>query len=139
MAAQANEFATIDFAAFSGADTVSPYESENGAGSTSAATLQPGTVTPNEANALIISGASGALSATFSINLGFTITDQNTGSPSSFASAMAYLIQTNAVAVNPTWTESPSGKLAVNIAVFKAAASSTGLLLERRRKALLAL
>jgi hypothetical protein len=52
---------------------------------------------------------------------------------------MAYLIQTNAVAVNPTWTESPSGKLAVNIAVFKAAASSTGLLLERRRKALLAL
>lgn len=116
---------SICVAAFSGADTTLPFDLQNGAGSASAASIQPGSITPGANNEILITGVGSGLIDPFSINGGFSIAQQSgNGGNTFFPSGLAYLIQTTAGAANPTWT-STSGpdQMASGIASFKAAAA----------------
>lgn len=119
-------FPGLVFSAFSGVDTASPFDVENG-NSAIASTNQAGTVTPSNANSLVISAAairqSGMLPT--SIDGGFTILDQG-GGVSGIAVGMAYLIQTSIAAADPTWTFSASNASSITSAVFKAASGGGG-------------
>lgn len=116
---------TICAASFSGVDTSSPFDLENGAGNASAASIQPGSITPSANNEIVITSVCSGLIDPFSINGGFSIAQQSgNGGNTFFPSGLAYLIQTSAAAANPTWT-STSGpdQMAAAIASFKAAAA----------------
>lgn len=100
----------------------SPFDQENGATGTTTSTIQPGSVTPGQDNELVVTGVThDAMGAAPSINSGFTISDAvlyDFGDH--YAGAMAYLIQTSAGAVNPTWTlPGSAGAAAATIATFK--------------------
>lgn len=119
-----NGFSSICVAGFSGTDTTSPFDVQNGAGGTSGATRQTGSITPSVDNELVIAGiGAGASGDPFSINVSFTIAQQDSGGASAFPSALAYIVQTSAAAVNPTWTLNASDQSGVSIASFKAAAA----------------
>lgn len=113
---------TIFVQAFSGAATSSPLDRHNSA-NTSGSTIQPGSVTPSVANELLVAVAqasSGGGQTLNSVSGGFTITDSGSGGPSSFASGLAYLIQTSAGTANPTFTFSAANTwLSAVIATFK--------------------
>lgn len=117
-----NFFGTISAAAFSGALQSGPFDQENGANNSSTTTLATGSVTPSVANELIIASPMCTNGRTFTIDSSFSITTQANGGASDFSGGIAYLIQTSASAVNPTWTQSGSAaQMAAAIATFKAA------------------
>lgn len=118
-----NVYATIYVQAFSNVSQSSTFDKENGASGTGTS-IQPGSVTPANNNALIISGLSFNQSSTMqAINSGFTRTSwKNFGSGNNYGGAMAYLIQTTAAAVNPTWSNYSGGDTeSAVIAVFNSA------------------
>lgn len=121
-----NSYPSIFVSAWSGAVT-SPFDAENGASSASASTLQPGSITPSENNELVITVVGSTVEGTtYSINGGFTITNQVDGADSlAYGGAMAYLIQTTAAAANPTWTLSGVRSCSAAIACFKDTPAST--------------
>lgn len=120
-----NTISTANFAAFSGAATVSPFDVENGA-INGPSPLQPGSITPS-ANGEVVLASIADFSGTASVDSGFTITDQAaTTGGQYFGCALAYLVQTSAAAVNPTWTVGGGG-YTLNIASFKAAAASSAI------------
>jgi hypothetical protein len=85
-------------------------------GNTASTTIQAGSVTASNSPAMVISivGASGAPGGSFSIDNGFTITDQVGGAAHYFVS-LAYKFQTVATAIDPTWTASgPCSMAAAN-------------------------
>jgi hypothetical protein len=87
--------------------------------------LQTGSVTPSENNEVLIAGTGiEGTGRTATINSSFTITDGIAGDGATrMGGYAAYLIQTTATAVNPTWTYSGAvTRVAANIATFKAAA-----------------
>lgn len=116
--------------AFSGVDTSSPFDVQNGA-----AAAQPGSVTPSNSGSLLVTGISSTdFVNSFSVDSAFTITGQNLFlNGTYYANAGAYLVQGSASAVNPTWSigGGPSSP-ATAIAVFKAGGggSFTGSLSE---------
>lgn len=117
-------YAAICVSAFSGAHS-SPFDTENGS-AWNGTSAQPGSVTPSEDSALVVSGLSlrglYATGQSASINSGFTISDESLGVDlQSLHCALAYAIQTTATAVNPTWSWGTSDAFATTIAVFKAA------------------
>lgn len=102
---------TIAVGAFAGAKATSPHDQQNSNSTGSAGTtLSTGSITPSEANELVIAGhASRASTGTLSIDGGFTIGTQVDGDGVNNQSAgLAYLIQTSAAAANPTWTQTNS-------------------------------
>lgn len=120
----------IAVAAFSGADTSAPYDTEAGSyGSTSP--FAAGSITPSQSDSLVISGAgywvSGVVDAS-SINGGFTLASHVAKGVAGFGAGVAYLIQTSAAAANPSWTTSSavSAWAATNLS-FKAAAASSAV------------
>lgn len=116
-------FPHIAVAAFSGAATTSPFDQENGATSADATTLATGSVTPGEDNELLVSGCCGAMTSSPTINSGFTVTDDAPfGSGNNMQGGLAYLVQTSAAAVNPTWNFNNTGGVGASIATFKVAA-----------------
>jgi hypothetical protein len=124
-------FGTLQVAAFSGVATTSPFDAENGSSADTATSIQPGSVTPSEANCLVITSEclrdNSLTGDTVSINGGFTITNQNPGVGSNYLQgALAYLIQTSAAAANPTWSWTTSDSVAAAIAVFKSAGGGGG-------------
>lgn len=117
-------------AAFSGVITASPLAQTTGfwAGSgASASTIQPGSLTPTTNGSLIISNAGNFVNtgtgANITVDSGLTVINhdravfaQNQGS------ALAYLVQTTASAINPTWTLSSTTNqfdYMTNMAVFQ--------------------
>lgn len=116
------------FLAFSGADISSPFDQENGvADFANATSKQPGSVTPTTDNQLVITGLctikdAGGSSGTYSIDSGFAIIDQDAATAGLEGGACAYLIQTSAGAVNPTWSWTDASAVGATIATFKAAA-----------------
>jgi hypothetical protein len=115
-------FVSVYVMAFSGA-VAAPFDQENGAANSSSATISTGSVTPSEANELIIAGVATNGSPSYAINGGFTIAQSNINA-GSFAGAIACLIQTSATAANPQWSGLETGvDNAAGIATFKAAAS----------------
>lgn len=118
-------YASITVASFSGIATVTPLDqtsTNSGAYNASATTQQPGSITPSQPNTLIVTcevnGGSGSL--TQSINSSFTITDQqNDASGSRAGTALAYLVQGAAAAVNPIWTHSEASNIQATMTSFK--------------------
>ncbi len=118
-----SSFPAIFALAFSGMDTSSPYDTENGNVGGIATTCQTGTVTPANAGSVIIASLFDQLATQDpTIDGGFTISDfTDTVSSQSYAGAAAYLIQGAAAAANPTWTTENIVN-SCGIAVFKSAA-----------------
>jgi hypothetical protein len=120
-------FASVCLSTWIGS-VATPLDQVNQFGSTGAVTtVQPGSVTPVETNELVLCGYGGDFSGSpLSINGGFTITNQQpTVGGASYASSLAYLIQTSISAANPTWSGFNS-RAASCIATYKDTPSATG-------------
>ncbi len=125
-----NPFGTLSFAAFSGANTTDVFDIENGATDDSASSLQPGSVTPNQNDSLIVTAlAFNDTVAAPAINGGFStpVTTEHNAGTADRGGSIAYLIQTTATAANPTWTTSVAVDAAAVIAVFIPAAGGGGV------------
>jgi hypothetical protein len=116
-------FNAIFFAAFSGVATSLPFDAINGGFSNSSpASQQFGSVTPANSNSLVVALSGIDFGGVGTINSGFTITDTLAGT-SDYGGGLAYLVQTTATAVNPTWSwVTAGGSVAGSNAVFKAGA-----------------
>ena len=109
--------------AFSG---VGSYEQEAGA-DTFGSTLQPGSLTPGAAGALVVQAIAFNVAGTLSIDGGYTGLLQENLTANARGGAAAYLIQGAAAATNPTWTHSPGGSsMAARAAVFLAGGGGGG-------------
>lgn len=119
---------------FAGTDLSSPLDQQSAAHS-----VQPGSITPGQANEVLVCALCFYPDGTQSIDSGFTVANkQPYNSGVNMGGAIAYLIETTATAKNPTWSTNTS--YTDNIAVilsFKAAVAGSGKLLEVRRKAVL--
>lgn len=117
----------IEVFAFSGANAT-PFDVENGLNNdSSVATFQPGSVTPSQANSLIIAGVNWFNTVTSpSIDSGFTISDYTDNGSTSYYGASAYLEQGAAASVNPTWSWTTTRNVRGAIMVFKPAAGAGG-------------
>jgi hypothetical protein len=103
---------------FSGT-TGSTYDKLSKAALAGVTSLQPGSLTASGSPALIVAGYDAADTGTASIDSGFTITDQNCCSASgAIRGAGAYLIQSTAAAINPTWSHGSSSATLVMQATF---------------------
>lgn len=103
-------YAQVAAAWFSNVATSSPLDQEAGKGTTSTTTDQPGSITPGQANELLLSCTGRQSQFTGSATVsgsGFSVTDSIVGaSPNGQATGMAYVVQTSATAANPTWNYS---------------------------------
>lgn len=118
-------YAGVGAAAFSGAAS-SPLDAQTGA-TAAATTVQPGSITPSVADALLISAAGFDSSGTISVNGGFTeVSELAFSGGVNFGVQLAYLIQTSAAAANPTSTTTVSANLTAKLAAFQAAAGGGG-------------
>ncbi len=116
---QSGTFPFIAAAAFSGANTSTPFDQETGA-----AGGTPGSITPSEDNELLITTEGDLTGLTPSVDGGFTLAEvQAFGSGVNVGGALAYLIQTTATAANPTWTAG-GGSTVSAMACFKAASGT---------------
>ncbi len=118
-------FGSLFVAAFKGALQTAPNDQQNGANGF-VNTLQPGSITPSEANELIVTVLGiNAAGVPISINSGFTELgpEIDFGAADHYGGQMAYLIQTAAAAVNPTWTRTDTNGCAATQVSFKAAPS----------------
>lgn len=125
--AGASTFSIAQVTAWSGSLALSVLGPTNQAFNGGAgATFQGGSVTPAATGSLVIAGLQSQPTGLVTIDSGFTITDQTTiVGGSHFGGGQAYLIQSPAAAVNPTWSGLAGGAGAAN-AVFKPAASAPG-------------
>lgn len=127
----AGNYCAIAVQAFSRIRTASPFAEQNGATSTGTTTISTGAVSPVFNDALIVTAAGfNAAGLNLTIDSGFTVTgDEEFGSGNNYGIAMAYLIQSTAASVNPTWTRGTgTGAMSTRIATFKPVAGgvSTG-------------
>jgi len=118
-------YGALAVAAFRGATAV-PFDVEGGAftqiGGTS---FSPGSITPTQNNDLIITAVSNGSGSGATVDSGFIVTDVlNWGSNANEPVGLAYLLQSNAGPVAPTWSWTGSGQVAAVIAAFKAVATS---------------
>lgn len=115
-----NSYGSLNVAAFSNVAT-SPLDQSNGATNSSASSLSTGSITPSQANSIVIAGFGADNGGTsISINSGFTIAASNDYSAGgSEAGAIAYKIVTSASAINPQWSIASSAPIAAAIANFK--------------------
>lgn len=114
-------FCVVTMSAWSGSDTSSPFDKENGNAANAVTSLQPGPITPSTNGQLIISGFIDA-AGTATVNSGFTITDQ-----AAVLGTQAYLVQSSAATINPTWSFSSTNAIAV-VSSFKAAATTVSFI-----------
>jgi len=118
-------YGALAVAAFRGA-TVVPFDVEAGAFSQIGGTsFSPGPITPTQNNDLVITAVSNGGGSGATIDSGFIVTDVlNWGSNVNEPVGLAYLLQSNAGPVAPTWSWTGSGQVASVIAAFKAVATS---------------
>ena len=113
-----SQYGSLQVAAFSGVTQLAPLDvTAQSNGSSSSAT--GGSLTPTNANSLMISGLGWRNSgpSLTGVDSGYTITDTvNPGGV--ICGSLAYLIQTTATAENPTWTLSGGANWGVTNAVF---------------------
>lgn len=93
-------YASVCFAAFSGANIASPFDQENGAPNDNAS---PGSITPSVDNCLVVGGATHSGLSTRTVDGSMTLLDT---SPAGYYTCcqLAYRIQTTKAAINPVWT-----------------------------------
>jgi lysophospholipase L1-like esterase len=115
-------FTVLQLLAFSGVAAFDKTAGANG--------LTPGSITPTNANELVITLVQdhGTGNDFTSAPAGFTLTGHVSGNTSNnFATGVAYQIQTSATAANPTWTETGSGDApGSTIAAFTATGGGGG-------------
>ncbi len=114
-------FPAIQVQGFSGSAS-SPLDQTNSAssGTTFVNSIQPGSITPTQDNELVVTNVFVCGVRTWTVNDSFTITDQSTETANAEGGALAYLIQTTATAVDPTWSEGGANVTpAAAIASFK--------------------
>lgn len=110
--------------AMAGVDTSgSAFEAQSAGGTATAATVQPGSLTPAVDNELLVTGMGTNVDTSATINGGYGVNGGNpvTGGSSpgtSFTASIAYLIQTSKTAANPTWTGSDTSGRAARQATF---------------------
>lgn len=134
--ATGTDYPAICVAGFSGADTVNPFEQENGNTSNSATALQTGNITPDSNGQVLIAACAFNSINTLSVNEGFTISNQvNFSTGNCFGVALAYLIQPTAQIQNPQFSWSTSCQGAAALAAFEpASAPPAGKSIVRRRR-----
>ena len=117
----------IDVQAWSGADPT-PFDVENGAKGSGITSKQPGSITPNNANSLIISALGTDGGTGYSVNSSLTISDfDDYSGGNNEGQALAWFVQGAAAAINPTWSWSGSStETAAVIAAFKPLAGGGG-------------
>lgn len=115
-----NIYPAIIVRAFSG---VSSYDSQQSGATGTSSPLATGSVTPSANGALILTGICGDPGATHSYPSGFTggiNIPQDSLSGFNIQGSSAYLIQTTAAAINPSWSWTGSHtSAATSVAVFK--------------------
>lgn len=120
-------YGSMGFSVYSGADAA-PADAENGAGTNSGTSLACGSVTPSADGALIVAVLCSLNLTGVSIDSGFTIIDDVGGNATNRAKVVvAYMIQTTAAAVNPTWSWTGTAGAAAAIASFKVAAAASAI------------
>jgi hypothetical protein len=121
--------ASLSVSAWSGTEIVSVLDTSAGANGGSSSTRQPGSVTPASNGSLIISAFAAEAASSLSIDSGFTKLEETAHNlPTNYGpTAIGYLIQGTAGAINPTWTlAAGAGYNVSSIAVFKPAAGGGG-------------
>jgi len=114
-------FASLYVSAWSGA-SATPFDKQAGA----TLATRPGSITPAANGCLVISGLCSHTAGTYAVDSGFTIAQQQTFvSGTNDGGAQAYLIQTTAAALNPTW--SGGSTCSVNIVSFLPGAAAGAL------------
>lgn len=103
-------------AAFDATLTTGVYDIENTNNTSAGTSLNTGSVTPTNDNAVVIANAAHNGGGSVTIDGGFTIPGQ-VPTATGFASVMAYLIQTSKTAANPTFS-SMSAAITTEITVF---------------------
>lgn len=113
---QTSSFATLAVLTFSGG--AGGFLDQMNSHIAIATTVQPGSITPSQDNCLVVSGLEFKSGTTATIDSGFS-TPQKAGSTgTAVGAAAAYITQTTASAVNPTWTQT-SANGAATIVSFK--------------------
>jgi hypothetical protein len=115
------QFSSCAVAAFSGS-VASPLDVQAGQAFAGAGSIAAGSVTPGQNDSLIVTGLGLAVpgAAPITVGSGFTITDTVPPvNPNYEGVGIAYLVQTTAAAINPTWTWSGTVGVAATNAVFK--------------------
>jgi hypothetical protein len=131
-----SSFPVIGVLAFNCGFGSDPFDVENGANGTGTS-IQPGSVTPSNADNIVITGVGeGTTGGTPSVDGGFTEPNAEADG-AAFSATIAYLIQSAATAQNPTWSGITSGGFGnvAGIAVFNAAAAGGGG--NRRRRVIM--
>jgi hypothetical protein len=122
------DYATAVFAAYSGTATSNCFDSPNQNGNTmydGGSTFQPGSITPSQNGALIVSGlGAGSGASSVLIDSGFTIVGTYIGT---HFSSQAFLVQASASAINPAWTENGDGNAVPYIGGFVPASNLAGV------------
>lgn len=117
-------YSSIGGSFFSGVATSSAFDQQNGAGSTSAASINTGSVTPSEDNELLFTHLNAELMNPPTIGSSFTLAAHCTTISGRQGNGLAYKIQTTAGAENPLWSGSGTSYLVASIATYKAAAGA---------------
>lgn len=116
-----NSYPSIAVMAFSNV-SVSPLDVQSQGEASSTTTVQPGSITATQANAILVTSVSFEVNGTTaSVDLSFTgavVASPTTGN--NVGGGMAYRIDTSATATNPTWTKTGgTSHMAASIAAFK--------------------
>jgi hypothetical protein len=125
-------YPSLQVLACAGASPSATIDQQNGATGTSIATLATGSITPTQNDELIIAGlqvdCGGVNQTLVDIDSGFVAALPTLYTAAYEGGCLAYLIQTTAATVNPTWNvfTSVNTSLAVSIASFKVVAAAVG-------------
>lgn len=120
---------TVSIVAVSGAAS-SPFDAETGGSIATGTSGQPGSITPSEGNCLVVTGIGLDGGVSYSCDGGYTAVTTNSGFFSGpKGGGLAYIVQTTAMATNPTWSWSNNpgdNNGGAGIAVFKSAGGGGG-------------
>lgn len=112
-------YPAIAVLASSGRRTAGAYNSQNTSRFDNASTVQPGSITPEEDNEILITGAACFTPDVSSINSGFTAYTTAYSAANAISGGIAYKIQTTAGAENPTWTMTGATSPGATMAAFR--------------------
>ncbi len=95
---------------------------------TSASSAQPGTITPATINQVLVTGIAYADTGVATVDSSFTTADTPVGlvGGAHYGVGSAYIIETTAVAKNPTWTQGSSTSIAPAMCSFQLTPTTNG-------------
>jgi hypothetical protein len=102
-----NAFMAIEVIGFSGTAGSSIDQDSNQTLAGAGTTCQSASITPSTANQVVVSGSAydGGVSSSYSVDSGLTVSDSDPFTAGvNYGGALAYIIETSAVAKQPTWT-----------------------------------